>query len=454
LFNRPLDWTKSILRIAYLTHQYLPRHVGGTEVYTHGLAVRARNAGHEVCVITHVESPSLDRADYQAVATEHDGIAVTEIHHNLSRADDPARAEYDNPHIAELLKPALDAAKPDLVHAIHGMKLSGAALKLCYDRRLPVILTLADYWFICPRHTLIRWNQELCQGPAHDLDCLRCSHNLHGFANGRMQKLPPAVLRIVSNAGSGLADAKLPRFWRDIEAIRKRKDSLRQIVERADRVIALSEFQKEMYVRNGYDANKIRVIQHGLETGGLRRARPKTSPPWELVFIGSLAYHKGAHVLLNALARRPQAKVRVLIYGDASGSNPYLDSLKQLAAGDNRVKLMGTFPVDEMGRVLETAHALVMPALWYENEPLVVKAAQYIGLPVLASNIGTLATSIRHGGNGWLLPPGDAEAWAAAIESFEWVPLEPDSSIKSMDRNAEEILQLYEEVSFARRSAL
>ena len=446
LFNNRLDWSKSNLRIVYLTHQYLPRHVGGTEVYTHGLAARARNAGHDVRVITHVESPALARADYRAVATEHEGIAVTEIHHNLSRADHPARAEYDNPHIAELLRPVLDAASPDLVHALHGMKLSGAALELCYDRKLPVILTLADYWFICPRHTLIRWNQELCQGPAHDLDCLRCVHELHGFASGRMQRLPPAVLRTMSNVGSGLMNGKLPRFWRDLEAIRQRKNSLRRIVERADCVVALSQFQKETYVRNGYDATKIRVIQHGLETDGLRPARPQTSEPWRLVFIGSLGYHKGAHVLLNALTRRPQANVQVLIYGDAGGSNPYLDSLKQLAASDDRVKLMGTFPVDEMGRVLETAHALAVPALWYENEPLVVKAAQYIGLPVLASNIGTLATSIRDGVNGWLLPPGDAEAWAEAIESFRWVPLEPDSSIKSMDENAKEILKLYDEV--------
>ncbi len=419
--------------------------MGGTEVYTHGLAVRAKKAGHDVQVITHVESPSLDRADYKAVATTHDGIKVTEIHHNLSRADNPARAEYDNPHIAELLSPVLDAAKPDLVHALHGMKLSGAALELCYERNWPVILTLTDYWFICPRHTLIRWNQELCQGPAHDLDCLRCSHELHGFASGPMQKLPPPLLRMISNAGSGLAN-KLPRFWRDIEAMRQRRDHLRQIIERANCIIALSDFQKQMYVRNGYDAGKIRVLQHGLETEGLKPARPQNTEPWKIVFIGSLVYHKGAHVLLEALARRPRAQVRVLIYGDDGGSNPYLDSLKQLAANDDRVKLMGTFPVDDMGRVLETAHALAMPVLWFENEPLVVKAAQYIGLPVLASNIGTLATSIRDGVNGWLLPPGDVEAWADALESFQSMPLEPDASIKSMDQNADEMLEIYDEV--------
>lgn len=433
------------MRIVYLTHQYFPRHVGGTEVFTHGLAVRAQRAGHDVQVITHYESPSLDPIDYKAVATEHDGIPVTEIHHNLSRADNPARAEYDNPQVAEMLRPVLAAAKPDLVHAVHGMKLSGAALQLCYDEDLPLILTLADYWFVCPRHTLLRWNQELCQGPGHDLDCLRCVHETHGFAAGRLQKLPAPILRAMSGRGSS------SRFWRDLDAIRKRQTFLRQIVERADAVIALSDFQKAMYVRNGFDEEKIRVLQHGLEVEGLQPATRSPSDPLELVFIGSLVYHKGVHVVLRALALRPEAKVRMLIYGDASGSNQYLDSLKELARADERVTLMGTFDVGQMGQVLSTAHALVMPALWYENEPLVVKAAQYIGLPILASRIGTLANSVQEGRNGWLLPPGDVPAWAEAIASLHPVPVEPNHAIKTMEENAREMLTLYEEIYSNRR---
>lgn len=435
------------MKIVYLTHQYFPRHVGGTEVYTHGLATRAQKAGHEVLVITHVESPSLERADYRAVATEYQGVPVIELHHNLSRADHPARAEYDNPQIAELLKPVLEATKPDLVHALHGMKLSGAALQLCYDQGVPVILTLADYWFTCPRHTLLRSNHELCRGPAHDLDCLRCSSDTHGFAAGRMQHLPGPLLRLVSDAGL----LKEQPFWRDIQALRKRQAYLREIVARADCVIALSDFQKAMYVRNGFHDAKIRVMQHGLETDGLRGKMPSTGNHHRLLFIGSLVYHKGAHVLIEALARRPETNFELLIYGDAGGANPYLDSLKRKAAADARVKLMGTFPVADMGRVLETATALAMPALWYENEPLVVKAAQYIGLPVLASNIGTLGHSIRQGVNGLLIPPGDVEAWAEAISSFIPMDLDPDPTIKSMNENARELFELYDRVHSSRQ---
>ena len=400
-----------------------------------------------------MESPSLDRNEYKAITTEHEGITVTEIHYNLSRAANPARAEYDNPHIVELLKPELERIKPDIVHAVHAMKLSGAALNLCYEMQLPVVLTLADYWFICPRHTLIRWNEELCDGPRNDLDCTRCLHELHGFAGGLTQKLPGPLLRAAAKVSSTLLDERQPRFWRDIDAIRKRQNYLREIVERAERVIALSEFQKEMFVRNGYRSGKIQVLHHGLETEGLEPARSDANETLEFIFIGSLVYHKGPHVPIKALALHPESKIRLRLYGDLSGNNAYLDSLKELAAADERIELMGTFPPDEMGRVLRTANALVMPALWYENEPLVVKAAQYIGLPVFASNLGTLATSIRDGVNGCLLPPGDVEAWGRAFASFVPKQLAPDLSIKSMDENARELLELYQEIYSQRCSA-
>jgi glycosyltransferase involved in cell wall biosynthesis len=102
-----------------------------------------------------------------------------------------------------------------------------------------------------------------------------------------------------------------------------------------------------------------------------------------------------------------------------------------------------------MGRVLETAHVLAMPALWYENEPLVVKAARYVGIPVLASDIGTLGRTIQPGVDGWLVPAGDIDAWANALAALDPKTLPPRAvakSIKSMDDNALEMLGIYQDV--------
>ena len=195
------------------------------------------------------------------------------------------------------------------------------------------------------------------------------------------------------------------------------------MLERADRVIALSEFQKRIFVQNGFSSDKIQVLHHGLEVDGLKSTAAQQREFIRIIYIGSLVYHKGPHLLIEALARRPDLNICLDLYGDASGTDPYLESLKRLAASDSRVRLLGTFPPGEMGRVLDTADALAMPVLWFENEPLVVKAARYVGLPVLASDIGTLSDSIRQD-SGWPPPPGDVNARAGALESSAsvWPP--------------------------------
>lgn len=445
------------MRIVYLTHQYFPRHTGGTEVYTHGLAKRALGAGHSARVITCVESPHLDSAHHGARHTEYEGVPVTELHYNLSAAPDPARAEYDNPFMGALLRREFDTVRPDLVHATHLMKLSASAVEVCYQLNIPVAITLTDYWLICPRHTLLRWNNQLCGGPSHDLDCARCLRHTHGFAAGRMQNLPAPLLRLGSGLGRLALGSRLPRFWRDVHAIRGREDYLRRAVSRADRVIALSALLKELFVRNGYPEDKIEVLQHGPETEGLEAAAPPSPPrrgQLEVVFIGSLAYHKGPHILLEALALRPELELRLLVYGEAGGSDSYSESLRRMAAADRRVRLMGTFPPVEMGRVLATADVLAAPALWYENNPLVVQAARLAGVPVMASDLGTLATSVEHGRDGWLVPAGDTRAWASALAALMregLPPRTPNRSVKSMEEHAREIFGIYQEILSGRR---
>jgi glycosyltransferase involved in cell wall biosynthesis len=89
-----------------------------------------------------------------------------------------------------------------------------------------------------------------------------------------------------------------------------------------------------------------------------------------------------------------------------------------------------------------------MPALWYENAPLVVKAAQHTGLPVMASRIGSLEEMVRHGPDGWLVPPGDAAAWADALRAACVGPeCRPEpKAVKTLAENSREMLEIYRSV--------
>ena len=56
-------------------------------------------------------------------------------------------------------------------------------------------------------------------------------------------------------------------------------------------------------------------------------------------------------------------------------------------------------------------HGLISLAFW----SVVVIEAMFLGIPVIASDIGGLPEMFEHGRSGWLVPAGDAKALAAAM---------------------------------------
>ena len=421
------------LKIIYLVHQYFPRHVGGTEIYLRGLARRARHHGHDPLVVTYVESATIDPPHTLRVSV--DGLPVIEIHANYSQAVRPGRDEYANLQLGDLLEAVLRDERPDLVHVVHAMKLSADGMHRCEKLGIPMVVTLCDFWFICPRHTLLRQDGQCCTGPADTLACLRCMQATHPES---------AFPGYESRNAAGRVWQRL-LHWRDLA---RRPAYLRRRLLACRQIIALSAFAMRMYVSNGIPPSRITVLPHGLDE--LPDRAPPVRPPelLHIVFIGSLMPHKGAHVLLAALRKIPQARLRCSIYGALRPDDPYCRQLQELAEGDDRIVLSGTFPPEDIWKVLEDASLLALPALWYENEPLVVKAALHRGIPVLASALGSLTDQITHGRNGWLFRAGDTDAIAELLDGLARQPEKcrcPPVPDVGMDTHAQHVFALYEQ---------
>jgi glycosyltransferase involved in cell wall biosynthesis len=402
-------------------------------MYTRGLVRRAVVAGHQAEVVACHESPSSSSEGFCVQHSEHEGVPLIEVHFNLSVTPYPARCEYDNPFPARAVAQEIASFRPDVVHVTHALKLSGAAIHACLDGGVPVVVTLCDYWFLCPRHTLLKCTGEVCSGPGRPLKCVPCVRDMHGFP------------------GSPRRPGAWRAWLRDVWAIERRTRYLRDTLLRADLIVALADLQKQLFVANGYPEDRIEVIEHGLEPleAMLAPVRP-AGGSWlrRIGFIGSLVPHKGAHVLLEALARKKQLRVECLVYGAVRPDDAYAQRLAALAREDPRVQLQGAFPPHELGRVLAGLDLLAVPALWPENNPLVVKAALQLGLPILASRLGTLRQMMDRRGPAWLVSAGDPGAWAAALEHLAHSPPPsfPPQPVKSAATHADEILTRYREL--------
>jgi 2-deoxystreptamine N-acetyl-D-glucosaminyltransferase/2-deoxystreptamine glucosyltransferase len=65
--------------------------------------------------------------------------------------------------------------------------------------------------------------------------------------------------------------------------------------------------------------------------------------------------------------------------------------------------------------VLASLDVLVLPSV-YEEMGSVLTEAMAAGLPVVASDVGGIPEVVRHGETGLLVPPGDVDALAAALD--------------------------------------
>lgn len=445
-------------RVLLAVHQYFPNWIGGTEMLVRGLATRLERDGHEPVIATYEESPANDPAQYQVWNSTQDGVEVFHIPYNLSCAQEPSRAEYDNTDTARNFGAVLDRIAPDVVHVAHAMKLSGAIFAAAQSRGIPIVTTLSDYWFLCLRHTLVRPDGSLCSGPDRRYKCLHCAAVTHGFAKPFALEQPEPQLSETARRTERYRAALGP-FWpfpfaRDVVNIAERLPRSIAALQRSDRIIALSKFLRDLYVRYGVGGDRISLLRHGPEDVGhasIKAGRGRLpAGKLEIVSIGTLADFKGPHVLVEALARVPDLDCRLLLYGRDGPDPAYTGRLRQLAARDARVALTGTFPPERMGDVLATASVLAHPSIWYENEPLVIKDALLAGVPVAASDIGTLPELIAGVDGCILLPAGDVGAWADWLRGLGTTP--PPRTVDAPDLPTMEdfyrnMLAIYQELA-------
>lgn len=378
------------MRIALVVHKFPPASLGGTEVYAQNLARELAERGHQVAVFFRCEPPGA-RAPGQEWE-QREGFRALRVWRGFDLATaSPVAKFFDtfaNRDIESRFETFLDEFRPDLVHFQHVMWLSYRLIHTVQARKLPSLLTLHDYWFICANSQLVWPDHRTCGGKLGGLNCARCA-----LAQIR---LPGSAL---------LRPLVAPAFW-------VRDSLVRSAALAADRWVAPSQFLISRYVQEGFPAERFTFLDNGIDVKGLQSqaCQERSGGPLRFTYLGSLAWQKGIHVVVQAFRGIPPSQATLTVYGDPSTFPDYARSLAATADPAN-TRLQGVLQRQDVGRVLAQTDVLVVPSLWYENSPLVIQEAFAAGVPVIASNIGALTEKIRPGVDGWLCPPADVQAW-------------------------------------------
>jgi glycosyltransferase involved in cell wall biosynthesis len=190
---------------------------------------------------------------------------------------------------------------------------------------------------------------------------------------------------------------------------------------RAAHVVCPSAYLRDLVVGWGVPAGRVSVLPNPVPPVPDPPAPPEVSEPAQrdgttFVFAGRLTAQKALGVAFRAVARVPGAALLV------AGEGPDRAELERLAATlDADVRFLGPQPRERVLELFRGADAAVLSSAW-ENFPHTVVEALAVGTPVVSTAVGGVPEVVRDGENGLLVPVGDEDALAAALQRISGDP--------------------------------
>jgi glycosyltransferase involved in cell wall biosynthesis len=94
----------------------------------------------------------------------------------------------------------------------------------------------------------------------------------------------------------------------------------------------------------------------------------------------------------------------------------YGNALEAQTSGYKDITWSGTYNGDQIWDVLAGFDVLVVPSRWYENSPTVILEAFAMGIPVIASRLGSMPELVTHEESGLLFEKDDTKDLQAQIK--------------------------------------
>ncbi|MBF0456387.1 MAG: glycosyltransferase family 4 protein [Nitrospirae bacterium] len=164
---------------------------------------------------------------------------------------------------------------------------------------------------------------------------------------------------------------------------------------------------------NGIDTDKFRPMPKSVEL--INRHSPKDERI--VLSICRLVGWKGLQYAISALVHIDKSlSVKYLI----GGEGPYENTLRKLASDlhvEDKVVFLGRLSSAEIPSYYSIAHAAIYPSVADETFGISIAEAMSCGVPVVAANVGGIPEVVTED-TGFLIPPGDAQAIAAAVNTL------------------------------------
>nr|WP_306270349.1 glycosyltransferase [Ornithinimicrobium sp. HY1793] len=368
----------------YCAHSTPVFNTNGYSIRTHGMATGLLASGEDVCVVGRPGYPwdsSIDTAKPDRVRQSEQLDGVTYVHLPASPIDATAFDHYVLEAADAFVREAR-LLRPSLVHAASNFRTALPALIAARRLGLPFVYEVRGLWEITEASTKEGWEQT-------------------------------------------------ERYAQHVEM-----ETL--VATEADAVLAITEETRQELVRRGVPAKKISLAPNAVDTDvylplptdaayareqGIHTDRPVIG------FTGSMVDYEGLSVLLDAvalLARQEDpdaaARFQVVLAGSGAAEASLKARAQELGLTD-RVLFLGRLPQAQIPRLLSTIDIMPLPRL---SLPVTEMVSPLKPLEALSAGKALVLSDVSphrifagdHQDRALLVPPGDAEALARALQEL------------------------------------
>jgi len=291
------------------------------------------------------------------------------------------------------LRKVIQKFQPDVVH-FHNIfyTMTPSAYKACKDEGVPIVQSLHNFRLSCVNGLFYRDN-HVCE------DCLNKS--LWEGVKNRCFKGSLAMSAYLAHV--------IKKNWQN-----------KAWVNDVDMYIMASEFGRQKMILAGLPAEKMMVKPNFVH--------PDLGENYQGgdygLYVGRLSEEKGVDVLLKAWQQIKNHPLRII------GDGPLADKFKSEKV--ENVEFLGYVDQKEREKQMRGAKFLIVPSQCYENFPRIVAEGFALGLPVIASRLGSLQEIIEDQKSGLLFEADNAEDLS---EKIAWAFMHEDT-LKNMGRQA------------------
>jgi colanic acid/amylovoran biosynthesis glycosyltransferase len=231
---------------------------------------------------------------------------------------------------------------------------------------------------------------------------------------------------------------------------------------RAKSVVAISAFGRSQLYRwiSLYDWNKVKIVRCGLEASYFEEQKAEGSEKnsdgelGTLLCIGRLSEQKGHLVLIEAAAILHLRGVYCnLVFAGDGELRGDIEKRIEVVGIQSKVRITGWISSAEVKMEIARSRAIVVPS-FAEGLPVVIMEAMAMEKPVISTYVAGIPELVEQGETGWLVPAGDSNALADAMElvlsasadSLRSMGLKGKARVSeahSISRSASELLQIF-----------